>query len=50
MIIGIVMNVFVNRKYASDLIANGGILPPEARLPVGAFGGVCLPVGLFWYV
>lgn len=50
MIIGIIMNVFVNKTYARDLIANGGTLPPEARLPVGALGGVFLPVGLFWCV
>lgn len=46
----VVINLQVNKKYARDVIANGGSLPPEARLPPACFGGVCLPVGLFWYV
>ena len=42
-----VINFFFNRKYVRYLVANGGSLPPEARLPLCALGGLCLPVGLF---
>lgn len=46
-LIGVGINVFENRKYNIKLEANGGILPPETRLPLAAWGGVLMPVGLF---
>lgn len=49
MMLGIGLNFFVNNKYVRDLDRAGGILPPEARLPIAAFGGCCLPIGLFWF-
>ncbi|SCV67616.1 BQ2448_5227 [Microbotryum intermedium] len=50
MLLGILFNiVYVNPKYIRDLDAAGGHLPPEARLPACCLGGVCLPLGLFWF-
>ncbi|KAL8290079.1 hypothetical protein RQP46_003018 [Phenoliferia psychrophenolica] len=47
MLSGIVLNFFFNAKYVRDLNANGGSLPPEARLPLCCIGGCSLPIGLF---
>ncbi|KAM0746669.1 Benomyl/methotrexate resistance protein [Meredithblackwellia eburnea MCA 4105] len=50
MLFAIVLNVWTNNKYVRDLEASPeGRLAPEARLPICAFGGCCLPVGLFWF-
>lgn len=49
MITAVIINVFENKRYVKNLIANGGSLPPEARLPLCCFAGVVLPVGLFWF-
>ncbi|GAA5934000.1 MFS transporter [Sporobolomyces koalae] len=49
MVSAVIINVFENKRYVRNLIANGGSLPPEARLPLCCFAGVILPVGLFWF-
>jgi len=36
------LSAYLARKY-------GGDVKPEYRLPVMVIGGVCVPVGLFWY-
>ena len=46
-LIGVGINIFENRKYNLRLEAAGGKLPPEARLPLAAWGGVLMPAGLF---
>jgi hypothetical protein len=38
-----------NRRYLRVAAANGGLAPPEARLPPAILGSVLLPVGLFWF-
>lgn len=49
MVLGVIVNVSMNKRYVRQLIAAGGQLAPEARLPLCCVGGVCLPVGLFWF-
>lgn len=29
--------------------AKGGVVPPEYRLPGSMIGGICVPVGMFWF-
>lgn len=38
-----------NPRYQKIVDKNGGIAPPEARLPSAIIGGILLPVGLFWF-
>jgi MFS family permease len=38
-----------NPRYQKVVERNGGMAPPEARLPSTIIGGICLPVGLFWF-
>lgn len=47
LVIGVIFNIYENKRYTRNLIKNGGSLPPEARLPLCCIGGVALPVGLF---
>jgi MFS family permease len=49
--IALVYYVFVENKMYQRKVdkANGGLLPPEARLMAAMVGGVALPVGLFWF-
>lgn len=50
MLSGVVINVFVNKKYARDLAANNGKpLAPEARLPIMMLAAGLLPIGMFWF-
>lgn len=49
MITAVIINVFENKRYVKALIANGGSLAPEARLPLCCFAGVVLPAGLFMF-
>ncbi|GAA6059322.1 hypothetical protein JCM10212_005902 [Sporobolomyces blumeae] len=49
MVSAVVLNVFENKRYVRNLVAAGGSLPPEARLPLCMFAGTVLPVGLFWF-
>jgi len=47
MVLAVVANAIDNKRYKRNLIAAGGTLPPEARLPLGCVGAVVLPIGLF---
>jgi hypothetical protein len=38
-----------NGRYQRVVDKHGGIAPPEARLPGTILGGICLPIGLFWF-
>jgi hypothetical protein len=38
-----------NPRYQRVADKHGGIAPPEARLPPTILGGICLPIGLFWF-
>lgn len=38
-----------NGRYQRVVEKHGGIAPPEARLPGTIIGGICLPIGLFWF-
>ncbi|GAA6037269.1 hypothetical protein JCM8097_008654 [Rhodosporidiobolus ruineniae] len=46
MCMAVVVNVWDNKRYVRNLVANGGTLPPEARLPLCMVGGIVLPIGL----
>ncbi|CEQ42964.1 SPOSA6832_04837, partial [Sporobolomyces salmonicolor] len=48
MVLACVANLWDNKRYVRNLVANGGSLPPEARLPMCCVGGCALPIGLFW--
>lgn len=41
--------MFDNKRYARVADKNGGMAPPEARLPLAIVGSILLPVGLFWF-
>ncbi|KAI1145438.1 MFS general substrate transporter [Nemania diffusa] len=52
--VGMVVAVFYyilveQRRYIRVVEANGGVAPPEARLPPAIIGSVLLPVGLFLF-
>ncbi|GAA5834016.1 hypothetical protein JCM11251_003593 [Rhodosporidiobolus azoricus] len=49
MVLAVVANAVDNKRYVRKLIAAGGSLPPEARLPLCMIGGVVMPIGLFIY-
>lgn len=38
-----------NPRYQKIVDTHGGFAPPEARLPPAMIGGICLPIGLFWF-
>jgi hypothetical protein len=38
-----------NPRYQKVVDKNGGFAAPEARLPPSILGGICLPIGLFWF-
>jgi MFS family permease len=45
----IICGVAVNIISARLVKKHGGELKPEYRLPPMIFGGICTPIGLFWY-
>lgn len=47
MTLGVALNIWENGRYSVKLENAGGRLPPEARLPMCALGGVLIPIGLF---
>jgi multidrug resistance protein len=50
MLAAVTYSIFlVNPRYQKTVDKHGGFAPPEARLPAAMLGGVCLPVGLFWF-
>ncbi|KAF2428829.1 putative MFS multidrug transporter [Tothia fuscella] len=38
-----------NPRYQKVVDSHDGFAPPEARLPPSLIGGICLPIGLFWF-
>ena len=40
---------YENGRYVKAVKRNGGFAPPEQRLPGTIVGGVCIPIGLFWF-
>ncbi|KAK5167955.1 MFS siderochrome iron transporter 1 [Saxophila tyrrhenica] len=38
-----------NKRYVKLLEQHKGFAPPEARLPPCMLGGICVPIGLFWF-
>lgn len=49
MLIGVAYALFDNKRYVKISRENGGMAPPEARLPPGMIGAAALPIGLFWF-
>lgn len=49
MIFAVIYSVFDNKRYAKLSDKHGGFAPPETRLPPCLVGGICLPIGLFWF-
>jgi multidrug resistance protein len=49
MIIAIVYTIPDNKRYIRVEERNGGVAPPEARLPPCLVGSIALPIGLFWF-
>jgi hypothetical protein len=44
-----VLSILDNKRYDRVAAANGGVAPPEARLPPTLLGCVLLPIGMFWF-
>jgi len=49
MLIGVGYAIYDNKRYERVEAEHDGDAPPEARLPPGMIGCVCLPIGLFWF-
>ncbi|KAI5270855.1 MFS transporter [Aureobasidium subglaciale] len=42
-------SLYSHKWYLAAAAKNGGFAPPEARLIIGMFGSVALPIGMFWF-
>ncbi|GAB7348424.1 hypothetical protein MBLNU459_g6849t2 [Dothideomycetes sp. NU459] len=49
MVIAVTYSIWDNKRYVRIMKAHKGFAPPEARLPPCLFGGIAIPVGLFWF-
>ncbi|KAJ5863555.1 uncharacterized protein N7529_005471 [Penicillium soppii] len=49
MMIAVGLNMYDNKRYVRIHKAHNGFAPPEARLPPTMWGGLAIPVGLFWF-
>ncbi|KAK3333682.1 major facilitator superfamily domain-containing protein [Cercophora scortea] len=49
MMLGVLGALHDNKRYVRVAMANGGVAPPEARLPPACVGSLLLPIGLFWF-
>lgn len=49
MIFAILYSIRENKRYAKVSDKHQGFAPPESRLPPTMVGGICLPIGLFWF-
>jgi multidrug resistance protein len=50
MIAAVTFSIYpINPRYQKVVDKHGGFAPPEARLPSAILGGICLPIGLFWF-
>ena len=43
------VNMYDNKRYVKIHKAHNGFAPPEARLPPTMWGGLAIPIGLFWF-
>ncbi|KAJ5758985.1 hypothetical protein N7520_006141 [Penicillium odoratum] len=49
MMIAVGLNMFDNKRYVRIHHKHNGFAPPEARLPPTMYGGLAIPIGLFWF-
>lgn len=49
MVAAIAMGGFWQKRYNATAAKNGGVAPPEARLPPTMIGGIAIPIGMFWF-
>ncbi|KAK3704264.1 hypothetical protein LTR37_013938 [Vermiconidia calcicola] len=42
-------SIWDNKRFVRIMDENDGFAPPEARLPPTMFGGILIPIGLFWF-
>lgn len=42
-------SIWDNKRYVRIEKEHDGFAPPEARLPPCMIGGICMPIGLFWF-
>lgn len=49
MLLAIGYAVWDNKRYVKISTRHRGFAPPESRLPPTIVGGICLPIGLFWF-
>ncbi|CAG7931387.1 unnamed protein product [Penicillium olsonii] len=49
MMLAVGLNMYDNKRYVRIHKAHDGFAPPEARLPPTMWGGLAIPVGLFWF-
>jgi multidrug resistance protein len=49
MMIAVGLNMYDNKRYVRIHHKHNGFAPPEARLPPTMWGGIAIPIGLFWF-
>lgn len=49
MLFAVAGSIMDQKRYMRVAAANGGLAPPEARLPPTLVGSILIPVGLFWF-
>jgi multidrug resistance protein len=49
MLFAVAFAIWNNKNYIKVQEKNGGMAPPEARLPPAMLGCIALPIGLFWF-
>jgi MFS family permease len=49
MMLAVIYSIWDNKRYAKLDDRYDGFAPPESRLPPTIVGGICLPIGLFWF-
>ncbi|KAJ9627755.1 hypothetical protein H2203_002968 [Taxawa tesnikishii (nom. ined.)] len=49
MLAAVSYSIWDNKRYVKINEAHDGFAPPESRLPPCLIGGICIPVGLFWF-
>ena len=49
MMVAVGLNMYDNKRYVRIHHKHNGFAPPEARLPPTMFGGIAIPIGLFWF-
>lgn len=49
MLFAVAYSIWDNKRYIKINTEYKGFAPPESRLPPCIIGGICIPVGLFWF-